>query len=568
MFKPIPFEAFEAFHTNFKGDNDEIFAICQKCGGQCEYDKISTLLPGEKEYMAAKLELPVVDFENRYLDSILIKGRELEALKFTPTCPFLDLNSYKCTCRDFKVVFCEIYPIIPYINDNGLLRFSLDSNCPLCQEKKYYQHFRETGIPSLTELSIPLDWYKLVISYDELSFNYSKLFALRNKPVDQKEAFPFRVVLNCEVTQPKQVIPQCNDPDRRINSCFVIMPFTEENDRLYYKFIKTTVEEMGIVCHRADEIKQPGIVTNKIVKSIIDSDMIIAEISDSNPNVFYELGVSHTFRKPTIVLARRDGKEDNIPFDIRSFEVIYYRKDRLYEMSSELKKYIEYLEDDPYCHDITINPVTNFIRDKLFYAEDMEWAWGFQRMYDEENKAKSVWGVVSSLYWELSDPVFSRLAKEGILEKKRRYLFIVPKNLKLAQQARDSFLYDLRKNGDYVNDYVKFCEADSCLFSFAMSGVVIYDGSAINRRGVILEPMAATIGEDPADVKIRRLMDSGKKMRGRLEENFFDIMIHPKKILEMATKFQVLWNELIEQEISETRDLSQKDYLRTTWILR
>lgn len=567
MFKPISFEAFEAFHTNFKGDNEEIFAVCQKCGGQCEYDKISTLLPGEKEYMAAKLGMPVQEFENLYLDSILIKGSELDVLKFNTTCPFLDLGSHKCQCRDIKVVFCEIYPITPYIED-GKLCFTLDSNCKLCQEKQFYKHFCETGITSLTNLSIPLEWYKRVITYDELSFDYHKLLDFRSKPLDQKEAFHVRTVLKCEANQPKQALPHCIDFDKRINSCFVIMPFSEENERLYFNFIKPAVEDMGIECHRADEIKQPGIVTNKIVKSIIDSDMIIAEISDGNPNVFYELGVSHTFRKPTIVLARRDAKDGEIPFDIRSFEVIYYLKNRLSEMSAELRKYITALEEDPYCHDITINPVTNFTRDKLFYAEDMEWAWGFQKMFEEENKAKSVWGVVTSLYWELSDPVFSKLAKEGILEKKRRYLFIVPKNLKLAQQARDSFLYDLRKKGDYINDYVKFCEADSSLFNFAMSGIIIYDGAASNRRGVSLEPMAAVIGDDPADVKIRKMVESGKKMRGSLEENYFDIMIHPKKILEMSTKFRVLWNDLIEQEISETRDLNQKDYLRTTWILR
>lgn len=568
MFRSISSEAFEAFHANFKGDNEEIFTICQNCGGQCEYNKISTLLPGEKDYMAQRMGLAVEEFENLYLDSILIKGKELEVLKLTPTCPFLDLHSFKCACREFKVVFCEIYPIIPFIDDNNLLRFTLDQNCPLFHNKKCYHHFRETGIPTLIDLAIPLDWYKLVISYDELSFNYSKLFALRNKPVDQKEAFPFRVVLNCELTRPKQVGALANGHPDRVKTCFVIMPFSDENDRLYYKFIKNTVEELGIECRRGDEIKHPGIVTDKIVKGIIDSDLIIAEVTDSNPNVFYELGVSHSFRKPTIVLAKKNGDQDGLPFDIRSFEVIYYTPENLIGMKAELASYINSISHESYSHDTMVNPVTNYIKDKLFFAEDMKWAWGFRRVFDEEQKAREVWGVVTSLYWELSDPVYSRMAKAGIIEKRRRYLFIVPKNDKLAQQARDSFLYDLRRQCDHAGDYVKICEADSRVFSFALSGLIIYDGNHHDRRGVVLEPMAPDVGEDPADHKISKNMANFRPTQAYLDENYFDIMIHPKRILKLCAKFQLLWNELIEDEISQTRDASQRDQLREKWILR
>jgi len=53
----------------------------------------------------------------------------------------------------------------------------------------------------------------------------------------------------------------------------------------------------------------------------LESDIIIADITPPNPNVFYELGYSHALGKPTILLAQR---ESRLPFDVSGFRVIFY----------------------------------------------------------------------------------------------------------------------------------------------------------------------------------------------------------------------------------------------------
>lgn len=58
-----------------------------------------------------------------------------------------------------------------------------------------------------------------------------------------------------------------------------------------------------------------------IQRSICDSDLILCEMSGPNPNVFYELGLSHAVGKPTILVSR---KEEDIPFDLRHIRVIVY----------------------------------------------------------------------------------------------------------------------------------------------------------------------------------------------------------------------------------------------------
>lgn len=102
---------------------------------------------------------------------------------------------------------------------------------------------------------------------------------------------------------------------------FVVMQFTEPYDSLYQEVIKPVCEEMNLSVYRADEVYKPGIILKDIIEGIVESEIIIADITPPNPNVFYELGFSHALNKTTILLAQRGGE---LPFDIKSYRVIFY----------------------------------------------------------------------------------------------------------------------------------------------------------------------------------------------------------------------------------------------------
>lgn len=102
---------------------------------------------------------------------------------------------------------------------------------------------------------------------------------------------------------------------------FVVMQFTEPYDSIYREVIKPVCEEMNLSVYRADEVYRPGTILKDIIEGIVESEIIIADITPPNPNVFYELGFSHALNKVTILLARH-GSE--LPFDIRSYRVIFY----------------------------------------------------------------------------------------------------------------------------------------------------------------------------------------------------------------------------------------------------
>lgn len=102
---------------------------------------------------------------------------------------------------------------------------------------------------------------------------------------------------------------------------FVVMKFDEPYNSLYEKVIIPICDKCGYKAVRGDDVHRPGIILQDIISEIQEADIVIAEITPVNANVFYELGYAHALKKHTILLAER-GNE--LPFDIRSYRVIFY----------------------------------------------------------------------------------------------------------------------------------------------------------------------------------------------------------------------------------------------------
>ncbi len=102
---------------------------------------------------------------------------------------------------------------------------------------------------------------------------------------------------------------------------FVAMQFSEPFESLFEEVIRPVAGDESFEAIRVDSIARPGIIFQDIQREISESKAVLAEISSPNNNVFYELGYAHALNKPTILLARK-GQE--LPFDIRSYRVIFY----------------------------------------------------------------------------------------------------------------------------------------------------------------------------------------------------------------------------------------------------
>jgi len=102
---------------------------------------------------------------------------------------------------------------------------------------------------------------------------------------------------------------------------FVIMPFGEAFDEVYNLFIADTLTAAGYLVVRADNIRAQQNILKDIVVSIAGAHLVVADLTDSNANVYYELGIAHALRRPVILLTQQ---LEELPFDLRSYRVIPY----------------------------------------------------------------------------------------------------------------------------------------------------------------------------------------------------------------------------------------------------
>lgn len=107
-------------------------------------------------------------------------------------------------------------------------------------------------------------------------------------------------------------------------TAFVIMPFAPEFDAGLCKVIQPAIEKAGMRYRRAD-LDPQGLIHDQMFEGIFDSAVAVADLSGINPNVFYELGVSHSAGRRTVMVAREDFI-DLVPFDIKPYRVLVYPK--------------------------------------------------------------------------------------------------------------------------------------------------------------------------------------------------------------------------------------------------
>lgn len=109
-----------------------------------------------------------------------------------------------------------------------------------------------------------------------------------------------------------------------MKTVFVIMPFDDEIANDAYKLsTKPVCKEFDLDVQRADEIFTPNPILDDIIASIEESTVIIADISGKNPNVFYELGMSHMLKRTQTILITHE-EYNGTPFDIAHFRIIKY----------------------------------------------------------------------------------------------------------------------------------------------------------------------------------------------------------------------------------------------------
>ena len=116
--------------------------------------------------------------------------------------------------------------------------------------------------------------------------------------------------------------------EKEIKSCFIIMPISDQDgydkghfNRVYEHLIKPACIKAGFKPIRADEEVKTNYIVVDIIRKILDSEMVLCDLSAKNPNVLYELGLRQAFNRKVVLI--KDKKTNRI-FDIQGLRTIDY----------------------------------------------------------------------------------------------------------------------------------------------------------------------------------------------------------------------------------------------------
>ena len=118
----------------------------------------------------------------------------------------------------------------------------------------------------------------------------------------------------------------------------VMMPFKREFDPVY-KAIKRACRALRIEALRVDEIYKPTKIMDDVYSTIVQSRLVICDLTDRNANVLYETGLAHALNNDVIMITQN---MDDIPFDLRQFRVLRYlpNQEGLLKLAEDLQQMI------------------------------------------------------------------------------------------------------------------------------------------------------------------------------------------------------------------------------------
>ena len=172
-------------------------------------------------------------------------------------------------------------------------------------------------------------------------------------------------------------------PARRKPTCFVIMGYGKKPDlatgrrldldKSYRYIIKPAVEAAGYQCIRTDEIQHAGVIDQPMYDQLLNADLVVADLSTSNVNAFFELGVRYALRKNKTVVIAEEGFQN--PFDTNHIAFRRYRHDGnaldievVETFKPLLQEFIEQLTDV----EAVDSPVYTFLTDLVPPSADLQ----------------------------------------------------------------------------------------------------------------------------------------------------------------------------------------------------
>jgi hypothetical protein len=164
------------------------------------------------------------------------------------------------------------------------------------------------------EFAVPRDRLRIFIDVFTANLKFLKLFTPTRRSEDREDDGDKGI-------EEPALQPADSDVREFLDSCFVMMPFGGWFDRYYSEIYVPSIKAAGFEPTRSDELFTTGTVVEQIWEQIEKATVLLADVSNKNANVFYELGLAHAARKPVVLTAN---SINDVPFDLRHLRVITY----------------------------------------------------------------------------------------------------------------------------------------------------------------------------------------------------------------------------------------------------
>jgi hypothetical protein len=189
--------------------------------------------------------------------------------------------------------------------------------------------------------------------------------------------------------------------------CLVIMPFgsnsnhtKEDWDDLFTRFIKPAIERatdghtrLGYEAIRADS--KSGDISDDVLQSLLNADVVVAVLTDTSLNVMYELGIRHSVRGRTIMIIEK-GQESTIPFYLRNYRTIPYSTADMHDFQVAIEQQLYTIH---HLASYSDNPVSSYLHktgQSIEFFTQQKWeqfqaqlqAKGFTAFYTREDNDK------------------------------------------------------------------------------------------------------------------------------------------------------------------------------------
>jgi nucleoside 2-deoxyribosyltransferase len=203
--------------------------------------------------------------------------------------------------------------------------------------------------------------------------------------------------------------------------CFIVTPLGEEKsetrrraDGVIEAVLRPVLKSLEIEMITPHGISSPGSIPQQVIQNILNCELVIANLTELNPNVMYELAVRHAKGTPVICIAEYGTK---LPFDISSERTIFYNNDMfgVEILKNELKKMIEVALKDK-------------TQDNPIYRADREFKLREAIKREGDND-----------FSYLLDKIDSLDNKVSLLTKKNDYTFITVDDTQLYKKPEDIY---------------------------------------------------------------------------------------------------------------------------------